>query len=103
MRRPCRAPAVLKPIGILLALTYCFACFRGEEGNSVSRSKNRMLGPCWHYVGTFFALVRLVFALGRLLRACSTFFAHVVRFFRVSGRSGSGLGASKDDFGGSET
>ena len=68
---------------------------RGGEGNSVSRSKNLMLGPCWHYVGTFFVLGRLFCVLGCLLRVCSAFFTHVRLFFRVSGRSGSDLGTSK--------
>ena len=62
-----------------------------------------MLGLCWHYVGSFFALGRLFFALGRLLRVLWAFFAHVDLFFRVSGRSGSGFGASRAFCGWSET
>ena len=72
---------VLDPIRHLLVLTYCFACLRGEEGINVSRSKNLMLGPCWGHVGSFFALGRLFFALGRLLRVWWAFFPHVRLFF----------------------
>ena len=46
------APAVLKPIGILLALTYCFACFRGGGAMNPIRSPN---WPCWDHVGTMLA------------------------------------------------
>ena len=59
--------------------------------------------PCWHYVGTFFALGRFFFALGRLLGACWAFDAHVGRFFCVLGRSKSDFAASGTDFGRPET
>ena len=59
--------------------------------------------PRWHYVGTFFALGRLFFALGCLLAPCCAFVAHAGRFFDVLGRSGSDFGASRDKFEGSET
>ena len=62
-----------------------------------------LLGPCWHYVGSFFALGRLFLALGRLLRVCKAFFTYVRLFFRVLGRSGSDFGLSRDDFEGAET
>ena len=76
---------MLDPIRHLLVLTYCFACLRGEEGINVSRSKNLMLGPCWGHVGSFFALGRLFFALGRLLRVWWAFFPHVRLFFSPFG------------------
>ena len=44
-----------------------------------------MLGPCWHYVGSFFALGRLFLALGRHLHVCWAFFTHVRPFFGVTG------------------
>ena len=55
------------------------------------------MGPCWHYVGSFFALGRLFLALGRPLRVCKAFFTHVRLFFRVLGRSGSDFPASGDN------
>ena len=53
-----------------------------------------LLGPCWHYVGSFFALGRLFLALGRHLRVCWAFFTHVRLFFRVLGGAGSDFQAS---------
>ena len=41
----------------MLALTYCISLLGG--GNILKRiRKSPKLGPCWHYVGTFFALWR---------------------------------------------
>ena len=56
-----------------------------------------LLGPCWHYVGSFFALGRLFLALGRHLRVCWAFFTHVRLFFRVLGGAGSDFQASGDN------
>ena len=55
------------------------------------------MGPCWHYVGSFFALGRLFLALGRHLRVCWAFFTHVRLFFRVLGGAGSDFQASGDN------
>ena len=68
-----------------------------------SESSRRMLGPCWPYVGTFFALERLFFALGWFLSASCTFLAHVGRFFRALGRSGLDFGWSGAGFGAFKT
>ena len=56
-----------------------------------------LLGPCWHYVGSFFALGRLFLALGRHLHVCWAFFTHVRLFFRVLGGAGSDFQASGDN------
>ena len=79
----------------MLALTYCFSFLRGGQKGPNSRVSLAKLGPCWGHVGSFFALGRLFFALGRLVSVCWAFFAHVGRFFRVLGRSGSDFGASR--------
>ena len=50
----------------MLALTYCFACFRGGHRDPAWRSKLRMLGPCWHYVCTLLSLLGFVTALHAL-------------------------------------
>ena len=81
----------------MLALTYCFSFLRGGGQNSKIQAET---DACWAHVGTFFALGRFLFALGRPLRVCWAFFAHVGRFFRVLGRSRSDFGASRDHFGG---
>ena len=94
------APGVLDPTAFYACINILLLIALGEA----KRFQNRVQKwPCWHYVGTFFALGRLFLALGRLLRVCWAFFAHVGRFFRVLGRSRSGFGASRDNFGGSET
>ena len=49
--------------------------------------------PCWPHVGTFFALGRLCFALGRFLNVFCIFLAHVGRFFRALDRSWLDFGA----------
>ena len=56
-----------------------------------------LLGPCWHYVGSFFALGRLCLALGRHLHVRWAFFTHVRLFFRVLGGAGSDFQASGDN------
>ena len=87
----------------MLALTYCFSLLGGGAQTPKSESSRRMLGPCWPYVGTFFALERLFFALGWFLSASCTFFAHVGRFFRALGRSGLDFGWSGAGFGAFKT
>ena len=87
----------------MLALTYCFSFLGGvPKAFKVGFWQVKMF-LCWGHVGSFFALGRLFFDLGRLLGVCWMLLAHVVRFFDVSGRSGSDFGASSDDFGRSET
>ena len=39
------------------------------------------MGPCWHYVGSFFALGRLFFTLERLSHVCWAFFYSRSTFF----------------------
>ena len=57
-----------------------------------------LLGPCWHYVGSFFALGRF-FSLWNASRTfVGRFFTHVRLFFRVLGGSGSDVWASRDNF-----
>ena len=52
---------------------------RGGQNGPKSRSRRAMLGPCWRYVGTFFALGRFLFTswafLGRFLLFLVVFFA----------------------------
>ena len=61
------------------------------------------MGPCWHYVGSFFALGRF-FSLWNASRTfVGRFFSHVRLFFRVLGGSGSDVWASRDHFEGPTT
>ena len=60
-RAACSARRV-KPHCIFAFQTYCFYFLRGEENHQKSRSKLAMLGPCWHYVGSLFALGRTLAA-----------------------------------------
>ena len=62
-----------------------------------------MLGPCWHYVGSFFALGRLFFDLGWFLSDSWTFFPHVGCFFRALNRSGHDFEGSGAGFGALKT
>ena len=91
------------PLHFLLALTYCFACFRGGPQEIKTRVVRTLLGPCWHYVGSFFALGRLFFALGRLLRVWWACFPHVRLFFSRFGWLRVGFSGLRGEFGGSET
>ena len=55
------------------------------------------MGPCWHYVGSFFGL-GVFFSLWNASRTfVGRFFSHV-RLFRVLGGSGSDVWASRDNF-----
>ena len=47
-----------------------------------------MLGPCWHYVGTFFALGRFFSRLGRLCAILGRFWLFLVVFFAFWSVSG---------------
>ncbi len=71
----------------------------GRKGFQNGGQNLRMLGPSWHYVGTFFALGRLFFTLAWFLNASCTFLAHVGRFFRAWGRCGLDFGGSGQGFG----
>ena len=51
-----------------------------------------MLGPCWRYVGSFFALGRVLCVLGCILYVLLCFVVALGRFFRVLGRSGLDFG-----------
>ena len=79
----------------MLALTYCFSLL-GEAPESQDPGNSR---TCWDHVGTFFALGRLFFGLGRFLSDSCTFFPHVGHFFRVLGRSGLDFEGSGAGFG----
>ena len=63
-------------------------------------------GPCWGYVGSFFALGRLFRSrahLKPLLAHLERFLVARSPFFRVLGRSKHDFGVSGQGFGGSET
>ena len=60
------------------------------------------MASCWHYVGTFIALGRLFFVLGRFLDTSSALSARLGRFFRVAATSRLDFGAFRDGFGGSD-
>ena len=79
----------------MLALTYCFACFRGGQGASRSRPKLLYVGTMlahFSFLGVFFALLDASRAfVGR-------FFTHGRLFFHVLGGSGSDVWASRDNF-----
>ena len=93
----------------MLALTYCISLL-GGGGSKIGGQTWVMLG----HVGSFFALGRLFFALGRFLCTFWALLAHLGRFFRffgfgfycfrvVSGRLGDPGGvktAPRDLFGG---
>ena len=55
-----------------------------------------MLGPCWHYVGSFFALGSLFACLARLLTASSALSARLGLFCCVLERSGIDFGGFRD-------
>ena len=57
------------------------------------------MASCWDHVGTFFALGRLFFALGRFLCTFWALLAHLGRFFRFFGRSGLDFAGSRAGFG----
>ena len=62
-----------------------------------------MLGPCWHYVGSFFALGRLFFTLERLSHVCWAFFYSRSTFFARFGWLRVGCLGIQGQFRGSET
>ena len=61
------------------------------------------MGPCWHYVGSFFALGRLFFALERLSRVCWAFSYSCSTFFSRFGWLRVGCLGIQGQFRGSET
>ena len=80
-----------------------YACFnilhvltRGKPQSPKTQGRSR---PCWGHVGTFFALGRLLFALGRFLNTFWALLAHRGRFFRFFGRSGLDFAGSRAGFG----
>ena len=84
------APGVLDPTVLYACINILHFLTRGGPTVPKCRSKLRMLGPCKHYVGAFFGLGRLFVALGRLLRVCWAFFAHVGCFFFAFGATPGG-------------
>ena len=62
-----------------------------------------LLGPCWHYVGSFFALGRLFFTLERLSHVCWAFFYSRSTFFSRFGWLRVGCLGIQGQFRGSET
>ena len=61
------------------------------------------MGPCWHYVGSFFALGRLFFTLERLSHVCWAFFYSRSTFFSRFGWLRVGCLGIQGQFRGSET
>ena len=60
----------------MLALTYCLDKLRGGQEGPNSRRK----GPCWHYVGSFFALGRLLGHFLLVLGAFSSLHGFLIAF-----------------------
>ena len=94
---------MLDPTAFYACINILHFLTKGGLKGAIGRPKSFMLGPCWRYVGSFFALGRF---LDVFCASCCVLLALVavfMAFWYALGSIFKGLGLSKEGFGASWT